>query len=95
MYLQQVSNTVNALNSNLGTRARKRNDLVITPRLDYQASSRDGLFLSFNVNRFNSPGGVITDPNDRKLWDANPGQRLCAYLPGQSGMDAHVFLRDC
>jgi len=62
VYLQQVSNTVNALNSNLGTRARKRNDLVITPRLDYQASSRDGLFLTLNVNRFNSPGGVITDP---------------------------------
>ena len=57
-----MSNTVNALNSNLGSQARKRNDLVITPRLDYQASPRDGLFLSLNVNRFNSPGGVITDP---------------------------------
>ncbi|SPF40696.1 exported hypothetical protein [Candidatus Sulfotelmatobacter kueseliae] len=62
VYLQQVSNTLSALNSNLGTKARKRNDLVFTPRLDYQPSSRDGLFLSFNVNRFNSPGGVITDP---------------------------------
>jgi hypothetical protein len=62
VYLQQVANTVNALNSNLGTKARQRNDLVITPRLDYQASSRDGLFLSLNVNRFNSPGGVIIDP---------------------------------
>jgi hypothetical protein len=62
LYLQQVSNTINALNSNLGTKARKRNDWVITPRLDYQPSSRDGLFLSFNVNRFNSPGGVIIDP---------------------------------
>jgi hypothetical protein len=62
IYLQQISNTIYALNSNLGTRARKRNDLVITPRLDYQASPRDGVFLSFNVNRFNSPGGVITDP---------------------------------
>ena len=62
VYLQQVSNTLSALNSNLGTKARMRNDLVFTPRLDYQPSSRDGLFLSFNVNRFNSPGGVITDP---------------------------------
>ncbi len=62
VYLQQVSNVVNALNSNLGTKARKRNDLVFTPRLDYQATSRDGLFLSLNLNRFNSPGGVITDP---------------------------------
>ena len=62
VYLQQVSNTLNALDSNLGRKARKRNDLVVTPRLDYQASSRDSLFLSLNVNRFNSPGGVITDP---------------------------------
>ncbi len=62
VYLQQVSNAMSALNANLGLNPRKRNDLVITPRLDYQASSRDSLFLSFNVNRFNSPGGVVTDP---------------------------------
>jgi hypothetical protein len=62
VYLQQVSNVLYALNSNLGSKARKRNDVVVTPRLDYQATSRDGLFLSLNFNRFNSPGGVITDP---------------------------------
>ncbi len=62
IYLQQISNTINALNSNLGLKARKGNDWVITPRLDYQASSRDSLFLSLNANRFNSPGGVILDP---------------------------------
>ncbi|MFZ0951239.1 MAG: carboxypeptidase regulatory-like domain-containing protein [Candidatus Sulfotelmatobacter sp.] len=62
IYLQQVSNTINALNSNLGLKARKGNDWVMTPRLDYQPSSRDGLFLSLNLNRFNSPGGVILDP---------------------------------
>ncbi|MGB7862832.1 MAG: TonB-dependent receptor, partial [Candidatus Sulfotelmatobacter sp.] len=62
VYLQQVSNVINGLNSNLGSTTRKRNDLVITPRLDYQPSSRDGLFLSLNFNHFNSPGGVITDP---------------------------------
>ena len=62
VYLQQVSNTLNALNSNLGAKARKRNDWVITPRLDYQPSSRDSLFLSLNLNHFRSPGGVITDP---------------------------------
>ena len=62
VYLQQVSNVVNALNSNLGSKARKRNDWVITPRFDYQPTSRDSLFLSMNLNRFDSPGGVITDP---------------------------------
>jgi Carboxypeptidase regulatory-like domain len=62
LYLQQVSNTINALNSNLGIKARKGNDWVLTPRLDYQPTSRDSLFLSLNVNQFNSPGGVILDP---------------------------------
>ena len=62
LYLQQVSNALNALNSNLGIKSRKGNDWVITPRLDYRATNRDSLFLSFNVNRFNSPGGVILDP---------------------------------
>jgi Carboxypeptidase regulatory-like domain/TonB dependent receptor len=62
VYLQQVSNAVNALNSNLGVKPRKRNDYEGMARLDYQATSRDGLFLSFNLNHFNSPGGVITDP---------------------------------
>jgi hypothetical protein len=61
-YLQQVANVVNALNANLGTKARQRNDLVFTPRLDYQATSRDSLFLSANWNLFNSPGGENTDP---------------------------------
>ncbi len=61
-YLQQVSNAINALNSNLGVKPRQRNDYQLMGRLDWQASSRDGLFLSFNWNRFNSPGGVITDP---------------------------------
>ena len=62
LYLQQVSNTLNALNSNLGIKSRKGNDWVITPRLDYQPTNRDSLFLTFNANRFNSPGGVILDP---------------------------------
>lgn len=62
IYLQQVSNVINALNSNLGAKPRNGNDLVFTPRFDYQPTSRDGLFLSLNFNRFNSPGGVITQP---------------------------------
>jgi hypothetical protein len=62
VYLQQVSNAVNALNSNLGVKARQRNDYELMARLDYQATSQDSLFLSFNLNRFDSPGGVITDP---------------------------------
>ncbi len=62
VYLQQVANVLGALNSNLGTKSRKGNDIVLTPRIDFQASSRDGLFLTLNLNRYNAPGGVITVP---------------------------------
>jgi Carboxypeptidase regulatory-like domain len=62
VYLQQVANVINALNSNLGTKPRKADDLVFTPRLDYQASPRDSFFLAVNFNHFSSPGGVIIDP---------------------------------
>jgi Carboxypeptidase regulatory-like domain len=62
VYLQQVANAINALNENLGTGPRKRNDIVATPRIDWQAGAGDGVFMSLNLNRFNSPGGVITDP---------------------------------
>jgi hypothetical protein len=62
VYLQQVANAVNALSSNLGTKPRQRNDVVATPRIDAQWNANDATFLSVNYNRFNSPGGVITDP---------------------------------
>ena len=62
VYLQQVSNAVNALDSNLGVKPRQRNDYEVMTRMDFLATSRDRLFLTFNMNRFNSPGGVITDP---------------------------------
>jgi hypothetical protein len=62
VYLQQVANAVYALNSNLGTKSRSGNDFVIFPRLDYQPDSNDTFFLTANLNRFNSPGGVILDP---------------------------------
>jgi hypothetical protein len=81
VYLQQVSNVVNALNSNLGTKPRQRNDLVLTSRMDYQASPRDVLFLSLNYNDFNSPGGVITDPTV-----GNYGTQTLANA------DVHAFL---
>ena len=64
VYLQQVSNAINALKSNVGTKSRSGNDLVLTPRIDYQMTSRDAFFLSLNFNRFDSPGGVITEPTD-------------------------------
>jgi hypothetical protein len=60
VYLQQVSNALNVIHSNLGVKPSSHNDLALFPRFDYQASPRDKLFLSLNLNRFDSPGGEIT-----------------------------------
>lgn len=62
-YLQQVSNALNAIQSNLGTHSRERNDLALLAKLDYQTSSRHRFFLSLNLNRFDSPNGEITSSN--------------------------------
>jgi hypothetical protein len=60
VYLQQVSNALSAIHSNLGTHSRFRNDLVLFSKFDYQPSAKDRLYLSLNLNRFDSPNGEIT-----------------------------------
>jgi hypothetical protein len=60
IYLQQVSNALNAIHTNLGVHSRYRNDLSLFSKLDYQASAKDRLYLSLNLNRFDSPNGEIT-----------------------------------
>lgn len=60
VYLQQVSNALNAIQSNLGTHSRYRNDLALFSRFDYQPGANDRLYLSLNLNRFDSPNGEIT-----------------------------------
>jgi hypothetical protein len=60
LYLQQVANALNAINSNLGTHSRYRNDLALFSRFDLQAGTSDRFYLSLNLNRFDSPNGEIT-----------------------------------
>jgi Carboxypeptidase regulatory-like domain/TonB dependent receptor-like, beta-barrel len=60
IYLQQVSNALNAFHSNLGLRARRADDLSFFPKVDWQPTSADHLTFVYNYNRFNSPGGTFT-----------------------------------
>src|SRR5258708_23334188 len=60
-YLQQVSNALYAIHSNLGIHSRFRKDLVLFSKFDYHASAKDRLYLSLNLNRFDSPNGEITN----------------------------------
>jgi carboxypeptidase family protein len=59
-YLQQVSNTLNLIHSNLGERKRRRDDRSFFPKVDWQPSTNDHLTFVYNYNRFNSPGGTFT-----------------------------------
>ncbi len=59
-YLQQVSNALHAIQSNIGQRQRRRDDLSFFPKLDWHLSDADQLSFVYNYNTFNSPGGEIT-----------------------------------
>ena len=60
LYLQQVSNALNAIQSNLGTQSRSRNDWASLGKVNYNPTNKDQLYLSLNFNQFNSPHGEIT-----------------------------------
>ncbi|MDQ2842072.1 MAG: carboxypeptidase regulatory-like domain-containing protein [Acidobacteriota bacterium] len=59
-YLQQVSNALNVIQSNIGQRQRRRDDLSFFPKIDWHVSDSDQLSFVYNYNTFNSPGGEIT-----------------------------------
>jgi hypothetical protein len=59
-YLQEVSNAFNAIESNIGFRKRRRDDLSFFPKVDWQLGNSDQISLVYNYNTFNSPGGEIT-----------------------------------
>ena len=60
IYLQQVANALHVIQSNLGTVARRQNDLLFFPKVDWQASQKDHLTFHFNYNKFDGPGDVVT-----------------------------------
>ena len=60
IYLQGVANALHEIKSNLGPRARRRDDLEFFPKLDWQADAKDHFTFLYNYNNFKSPGGIIT-----------------------------------
>ena len=60
VYLQQAPSALNAIQSNLGPRARRRDDLSFMPKVDWQASPKDLVTFLYNYNKFDTPGGEIT-----------------------------------
>ena len=48
------------IQSNLGPRARRRDDLEFFPKIDWQLDAKDHITALYNYNTVNSPGGIIT-----------------------------------
>ena len=59
VYLQDVANALNAIQSNLGVLPRFRNDWSLFSKIDYRDVKDDRFYLSLNWNRFDSPHGFI------------------------------------
>ncbi len=80
VYLQQVSNALHAIQSNLGVEQRYRNDWSVFNRFDYHDVKDDRFYLSLNWNRFDSPSGMITAEQHAPVRHQHPGQQLCSRL---------------
>ena len=59
VYLQQVSNALNAIESSIGHRERRRDDLVLFPKVDWQPRDADHFTFLYNYSRFDSPAGLF------------------------------------
>ncbi|MBB5056337.1 hypothetical protein HDF16_001006 [Granulicella aggregans] len=60
LYLQGVANALNVVHTNLGPRARRRDDWELFPKLDWAISDKTHLTALYNYNHFQSAGGIIT-----------------------------------
>jgi hypothetical protein len=60
LYLQQVSNALYEVESNLGFNHRAQQDLTFFERVDLLATSKDQVAMRYNYNTFDSPGGSNT-----------------------------------
>ncbi len=60
VYLQGVANALNVIHSNLGPRARRRDDYEFFPKFDWNLDSKTHISALYNYNHFQSPGGIIT-----------------------------------
>ena len=84
VYLQQVSNALGAIDSSLGELQRRRDDLVLFSKLDWQATHADHFVFAHNYNKFDSPFG---------LFAFNPVAGLgLSGLPNSSVRDHHATI---
>jgi hypothetical protein len=60
VYLQGVANALNVIHTNLGARARRRDDYEFFPKFDWDISDKTHITALYNYNHFQSPGGIIT-----------------------------------
>jgi hypothetical protein len=81
VYLQGVANALNVIHSNLGPRARRRDEYEFFPKIDWQISAKDRITALYNYVHFESPGGIITYSPESFAGDE---------LLGNNGVRDHV-----
>jgi len=59
IYLQQVSNALHAIEASIGELQRRRDDLVLFSKFDWQPSAGDHFTFVHNYSRFDSPFGLL------------------------------------
>jgi hypothetical protein len=105
VYLQQVSNALNAIESSIGQRERRRDDLVLFLKMDWQPRDGDHFTFLYNYNRFDSPAGLfafnpvagvgLTALPDNFVRDHHASINWTHVLRANLLNDLHVsFLRD-
>ena len=78
VYLQQVSNALNALNSNLGNQPRTANDWVFTPRMDLPGHFAGQLVPHIQYELVQLARRHYHGESGGNLRDANAGECECA-----------------
>ena len=84
IYLQQVSNALYEIKSNLGFYPRRQDDLVFFERADLYATAKDQIALRYNYNTFRSPGSATSNPiatSGRQAYSDDSAQDHDAQLP--------------
>ena len=99
-YLQQVSNALFEIKSNLGFYPRRQDDVVLFERVDLLATSKDQLAMRYNYNTFTSPGSATSNPistNGQQAYSDDAAQDHDALVHWTHAvsptflLDSHVF----
>jgi len=96
VYLQQVSNALHQIQSNLGFYPRRQDDLVFFERFDWLATAKDQVSMRYNYNTFTSPGSATSNPittTGQQAYSDDAAQVSEAASESSDSADRHLQQR--